>query len=134
MLPRSLVAQTASATETSANKSIMAVFSTGESSSSLCLCEERSEEAISVGAMRLPRFARNDKTEGGSQRQYDRTSAVMGGGTGKVQNRSQPPTSHCPKSFHPAATTVPSDLSPTVCLLPAATWTMFVQPPTAHCP
>ena len=104
MLPRSLVAQTASATETSANKPIMAVFSTGESSSSLCLCEERSEEAISVGAMKLPRFARNDKRcgarndkkEGGSQRQYDRTSAVMGGGTGKVQNRSQPLILHSP--------------------------------------
>ena len=31
---------------------------------------------------------------GGSQRQYDRTSAAVGGGMWKVQNRSQPPTSH----------------------------------------
>jgi len=73
--------------------------------------------------MRMPRFARNDKrcgarndkTEGGSQRQYDRTSAVMGGGTGKVQNRSQPATLHCPEGLSPTATTVPSALSPTVC-------------------
>ena len=54
--------------------------------------------------MKLPRFARddkrcgarNDRREGGSQRQYDRTSAVMCGGTVKVQNRSQRPTLHCP--------------------------------------
>jgi hypothetical protein len=45
-VPRSLVAQAASATETSANKPIMAVFSTGESSYFLCLCEKCSERAI----------------------------------------------------------------------------------------
>jgi len=49
-----LVAQAASATETSNSKPIMVVFSAGESSSSLCLCEERSDEAISWRAMRLP--------------------------------------------------------------------------------
>jgi len=140
--PWNLIAQAASAAETSANKPIMAVFLTGESSSFLCLYEKYSEQAISVGTVKLPRFARNDKRcgacnyrkGGGSQRQYDRTSAFMGGGTGKVQNRSQPSTLHCPKALFPTATTVPSALSPTVCRQPAVTWTMFVQLPISHCP
>ena len=39
-----------------------------------------------------------------------------------------------PAQFPPTATTVPSDLSPTVCheLAPAATWMMSVQPLTLH--
>jgi hypothetical protein len=45
--PRRLVAHTASATEASTSKPPMADFLAGESSSSLCLCEERSDEAIS---------------------------------------------------------------------------------------
>jgi hypothetical protein len=47
-LSRRLATQTASATETSISKLAIARFSTGESSSFLCHCEERSDEAILV--------------------------------------------------------------------------------------
>jgi hypothetical protein len=96
---------------------------------SFCRCEARSAEAISVGGI--------TKHVGRPQRQYTHTSALMGGGTEESSVHSvQPPTLHCPQVLSPTATTVPSDLTPTVCQPPAATWTMPMprQPMTLHCP
>jgi hypothetical protein len=78
----------------------------------------------SRGPMRLPRtyqvLAMTKKVER-SQRQYTRASALMGGGTVRVQFRTQPVTLHCPYSLYPVATAVTtgvlplmSSLSPTV--------------------
>jgi hypothetical protein len=99
----------------------MAIFSAGESSSSLCHCEERSDEAIPMGWVRVeiaaPPYvgARNNRK--GKVARNDSINVpppLWAEVWGKAHFSIQPPTSHCPEELVPTATTVPSDLSPTV--------------------